>query len=92
MAASTVSMTCHKSRARVVVHLTGEGDLGAQAHYHSTLLIAAHIPGEKSICKTSHFCYVNIIPVFGTLIGMGLFHWSNISSTYKKPHMIILNF
>ena len=50
MAAATVSMTCHKSRARVVVHLTGEGDLGAQAHYHSTLIIEApHAWGKKHL-------------------------------------------
>ena len=41
MAASTASMTCHKSRAKVLVHLTGGGDLGPQAHYHSTLIIVA---------------------------------------------------
>jgi hypothetical protein len=43
-------MTCHKSRARVVVHLTGEGDLGSQADYDSTLIITApHACGKKHL-------------------------------------------
>lgn len=41
MFATMGSTACHKPRPRVEVHFTGEGDLGTEAHYHSSLIIPA---------------------------------------------------